>query len=143
MVRTIQYCNKHNASAGSRQLLPNAPSSPSNKTQQRHVPQTTQWRETVLARLNRSQECWSKCGASAGSQMEGYLRQWRQDAASRNLLETAIFIGDKALALTSMLRLFCSSFRKINTFQITTKMHYDSRNSTRPSAITLVRLGFL
>jgi hypothetical protein len=33
--------------------------------------------------------------------MEKYLRDWRQDALNKHQYESAIFIGDKLLALTS------------------------------------------
>lgn len=36
--------------------------------------------------------------------MEKFLRDWRQDALNKAQYESAIFIGDKLLALTS---LFC------------------------------------
>jgi len=35
--------------------------------------------------------------------MEKYLRDWRQEALNRNQYDTAIFVADKLLALTSML----------------------------------------
>lgn len=35
--------------------------------------------------------------------MEKYLRDWRQEAHNRNQHDTAIFVADKLLALTSML----------------------------------------
>jgi len=75
--------------------------------------------------------------------MEEYLREWRQDAASRNQLETAIFIGDKALALTSTSHLCFPTLHEVDNSQIATKMHYDCRNSTRMLVITPGRLGFL
>lgn len=34
--------------------------------------------------------------------MERYLRSWRQDALNRGQHDSAIYIGDKVLALTSM-----------------------------------------
>ena len=34
--------------------------------------------------------------------MERFLKDWRQDAMNKHQLDTAIFIGDKLLALTSM-----------------------------------------
>lgn len=34
--------------------------------------------------------------------MEKLLKDWRQDAMHRHQYETAIYIGDKLLALTSM-----------------------------------------
>jgi anaphase-promoting complex subunit 6 len=34
--------------------------------------------------------------------MEKYLRDWRQEALNRNQYDTAIFVADKLLALTSM-----------------------------------------
>lgn len=34
--------------------------------------------------------------------MEKYLRSWRQDALNRGQHDSAIYIGDKVLALTSM-----------------------------------------
>lgn len=34
--------------------------------------------------------------------MEKLLKDWRQDAMQRHQYETAIYIGDKLLALTSM-----------------------------------------
>ncbi len=33
--------------------------------------------------------------------MEKFLRDWRQDALNKHQYESAIFIGDKLLALTS------------------------------------------
>jgi hypothetical protein len=33
--------------------------------------------------------------------MEDFLRSWRQDALNKGQLESAIYIGDKVLALTS------------------------------------------
>jgi len=36
--------------------------------------------------------------------MEKFLRDWRQDALNKHQYESAIFIGDKLLALTSELR---------------------------------------
>lgn len=35
--------------------------------------------------------------------MEKFLREWRQDALNKAQYESAIFIGDKLLALTSQL----------------------------------------
>lgn len=35
--------------------------------------------------------------------MEPFLREWRQDALNKAQYESAIFIGDKLLALTGML----------------------------------------
>jgi anaphase-promoting complex subunit 6 len=35
--------------------------------------------------------------------MERFLREWRQDALNKAQYDSAIFIGDKLLALTSML----------------------------------------
>jgi len=34
--------------------------------------------------------------------MEQFLREWRQDALNKHQYDSAIFIGDKLLALTSM-----------------------------------------
>jgi anaphase-promoting complex subunit 6 len=34
--------------------------------------------------------------------MEKYLRDWRQEALNRHQYDTAIFVADKLLALTSM-----------------------------------------
>ena len=34
--------------------------------------------------------------------MDQYLRDWREDAARKNQHETAIFVGDKVLALTGV-----------------------------------------
>lgn len=34
--------------------------------------------------------------------MEKFLREWRQDALNKAQYESAIFIGDKLLALTSL-----------------------------------------
>lgn len=33
--------------------------------------------------------------------MEKFLRSWRQDALNRSQNETAVYVGDKILALTS------------------------------------------
>lgn len=33
--------------------------------------------------------------------MEKFLREWRQDAVNKHQYETAIFVADKLLALTS------------------------------------------
>lgn len=35
------------------------------------------------------------------SQMEQFLRSWRQDALNKHQYDSAIFVGDKLLALTS------------------------------------------
>lgn len=35
------------------------------------------------------------------SPMEAFLREWRQDALNKAQYDSAIFIGDKLLALTS------------------------------------------
>jgi anaphase-promoting complex subunit 6 len=34
--------------------------------------------------------------------MEKFLRDWRQDALNKHQYESAIFVGDKLLALTSV-----------------------------------------
>jgi hypothetical protein len=34
--------------------------------------------------------------------MENFLREWRQDALNKHQYDSAIFIGDKLLALTRM-----------------------------------------
>jgi anaphase-promoting complex subunit 6 len=34
--------------------------------------------------------------------MEKYLREWRQEALNRHQYDSAIFVADKLLALTSM-----------------------------------------
>jgi anaphase-promoting complex subunit 6 len=34
--------------------------------------------------------------------MEKFLRDWRQDAMNKHQYESAIFVGDKLLALTSV-----------------------------------------
>lgn len=34
--------------------------------------------------------------------MEQFLREWRQDALNKAQYESAIFIGDKVLAITSV-----------------------------------------
>lgn len=53
--------------------------------------------------------------------MEKFLREWRQDALNKAQYDSAIFIGDKLLALTSqstfnfgalqLLTWFCAVFR--------------------------------
>lgn len=50
--------------------------------------------------------------------MEKFLRDWRQDALNKAQYESAIFIGDKLLALTSSLPANhspCSSFTDISS----------------------------
>jgi hypothetical protein len=39
--------------------------------------------------------------AAANPTMEKFLREWRQDALNKAQYDSAIFIGDKLLALTS------------------------------------------
>lgn len=39
---------------------------------------------------------------SSQPNMERFLRDWRQDALNKAQYESAIFIGDKLLAMTSM-----------------------------------------
>ena len=41
--------------------------------------------------------------ADAGDTMEKFLRKWRQDAVDKHQYDSAIFIGDKLLALTGEL----------------------------------------
>lgn len=38
--------------------------------------------------------------------MEKFLRDWRQDALNKHQYESAVFVGDKLLALTSESALF-------------------------------------
>jgi len=40
--------------------------------------------------------------ASLQPNMEKFLRSWRQDALNKAQYESAIFVGDKLLAMTSM-----------------------------------------
>jgi anaphase-promoting complex subunit 6 len=39
--------------------------------------------------------------ATAQPNMQNFLREWRQDALNKAQYESAIFIGDKLLAMTS------------------------------------------
>jgi len=43
----------------------------------------------------------SDSGEEDNTKMEGFLRNWRQTAFNSGQFQTAIFIGDKLLALTS------------------------------------------
>lgn len=43
----------------------------------------------------------SDSGDEDNTKMEGFLRNWRQTAFNSGQFQTAIFIGDKLLALTS------------------------------------------
>lgn len=43
----------------------------------------------------------SDSGEEDNAKMEGFLRNWRQTAFNSGQFQTAIFIGDKLLALTS------------------------------------------
>lgn len=43
----------------------------------------------------------SDSGEEDNTKMEGFLRDWRQTAFNSGQFQTAIFIGDKLLALTS------------------------------------------
>ena len=45
--------------------------------------------------------------------MEKFLREWRQDALNKAQYESAIFIGDKLLALTSQCRAKQSAFTHV------------------------------
>lgn len=45
----------------------------------------------------------SDSGEEDNAKMEGFLRNWRQTAFNSGQFQTAIFIGDKLLALTSKL----------------------------------------
>jgi hypothetical protein len=79
--------------------------------------------------------------------MEKFLRDWRQDALNKHQYDSAIFIGDKLLALTRMLSdfpcnsLYSSTYVCVNTdpicFQKTTKMPSGWPKSTSPLATTL------
>jgi hypothetical protein len=40
--------------------------------------------------------------ASSQPNMEKFLRDWRQDALNKAQYDSAIFVGDKLLAMTSM-----------------------------------------
>lgn len=42
--------------------------------------------------------------------MEKFLRAWRQDAVNRGQHETAVYIGDKVLALSSR----CTVYNNVN-----------------------------
>ena len=42
------------------------------------------------------------------TKMEQFLRDWRQDALNKAQYDSAIFIGDKLLALTSLFLFFSS-----------------------------------
>lgn len=57
--------------------------------------------------------------------MEKFLRSWRQDALNRGQHESAIYIGDKVLALTSKdLFHLCSLLESsVNGRQTATLMH--------------------
>lgn len=43
----------------------------------------------------------SDSGEEDNTKMEGFLRNWRQTAFNSGQFQTAIFVGDKLLALTS------------------------------------------
>lgn len=44
----------------------------------------------------------SSDGDTDNSEMEAFLRNWRQTAFNAGQFQTAIFVGDKLLALTSL-----------------------------------------
>ena len=69
--------------------------------------------------------------------MESFLRQWRQDAFNNHQYESAIFIGDKLLALTSMVTLLkqhramlISTDDDSDTFWLA-QLHFSIGNYTR------------
>ena len=51
----------------------------------------------------------SSASEEDNTKMEQFLRDWRQDALNKAQYESAIFIGDKLLALTSLSLLSFSS----------------------------------
>ena len=64
--------------------------------------------------------------------MEHYLRDWREDAARKSQHETAIFVGDKIVALTckyglSAVFAFCIPLTKM-ILQLVTKTRFGWRN---------------
>jgi hypothetical protein len=46
---------------------------------------------------------YRSANATNSNNMEKFLRDWRQDALNKHQYDSAIFIGDKLLALTRML----------------------------------------
>jgi anaphase-promoting complex subunit 6 len=72
--------------------------------------------------------------------MEKFLRDWRQDALNKHQYDSAIFIGDKLLALTSMLpNPFPGNFDLLINPQITTKTPSGWHKSTLAPGITHAR----
>jgi hypothetical protein len=68
--------------------------------------------------------------------MEKFLRDWRQDALNKHQYDSAIFIGDKLLALTGSSPLPTSLRMHSNILQVTTKMPSGLPKSTFPLETT-------
>lgn len=62
--------------------------------------------------------------ASMQPNMQNFLREWRKDAMNKAQYESAIFIGDKLLAMTSEIfqSLFQTSFQANQDNQMLMKM---------------------
>ena len=71
--------------------------------------------------------------------MERFLREWRQDAASRNQYESAIFVGDKLLALTGRPWMVPRRRTADHGYQTATKTRSAWQSSISSPAITTVR----
>lgn len=78
--------------------------------------------------------------------METFLRAWRKDALDKGQHESAVFIGDKVLALTSeylwlgyVCELIISRQILISILQIVTMTPSGSPKSTSPTTIILER----
>jgi len=68
--------------------------------------------------------------------MEKILKEWRQDAVNKHQYESAIYIGDKLLAITSE-HILAATLRYANAYQMTLRMPSGWPKSTSRRAITL------
>jgi hypothetical protein len=71
--------------------------------------------------------------------MEKYLREWRLDAINRHQYDTAIFVADKLLALTSMQHEAEREVIANKTMQATIAMRSGWHRLTSIRATTIVR----
>lgn len=75
--------------------------------------------------------------------MEEFLKTWRQDALNKHQYDSAIFIGDKLLALTGMyVSLATFVFLRVDFAKATQRMRSGWRRSTLAPATTTVRRHF-
>lgn len=67
--------------------------------------------------------------------MENYLRRWAQDSLNKHQYDTAVYVYDKLLALTSM-SLCCTNHITTDRAKMTRQMRCNWRKLTSPPATT-------